>query len=165
MPRCASYVMADGMRVAVDTNVLWHGLVPASDHPAAGTCRELLRAIDDGHLAAFASTLTLVELPKVARPPLPIERIVAITETLRASRIRWVQLDEVIAFQARDLALQNVISTAYDAVKLATAIAVGARYLFTTDSDDFPIGATVEGVKVSVPLLPGHVAQGEFELG
>lgn len=86
-------------RIVLDTNVLWHGMLP-SDDPVAATCREILSAVDDGGLEAYASTRSIVELPKVIRPQLPIEKLVALTEQLRASRIIWVPVDETIALKA-----------------------------------------------------------------
>lgn len=97
-----------------------------SDDPVAPVCREILRAVDDGELEAYASTLSIVELPKVIRPQLPIERLVVLTEQLRASRIVWVPLDEPIALKTREVGLERGLAPAYDAVILATAIHVGA---------------------------------------
>ena len=116
--------------------MLWHGMLP-SDDPVAPICRGLLRAVDDGELEAYASTLSMVELPKVIRPQLPVERLVALTEQLRASRIIWVPLDEAIALHAREVGLERGLAPAYDAVILATAIYVGASNLYTHDRDDF----------------------------
>jgi predicted nucleic acid-binding protein len=154
--------VAEG-RYVFDTNVLWHGLLP-SDDPVSVTCRRLLEAVDDGEIQAFASTMSLVELPKVIAPPLPLERLVALTETLRHSRIIWIPVDEAIAFRARDIALQQQLAPAYDAVILATAIEIRASRLYTHDREDFPVGETVEGVAVTTPELPNHLAQERFDI-
>lgn len=150
-------------RVALDTNVLWHGMLP-SDDPVAPICRGLLRAVDDGELEAYASTLSMVELPKAIRPQLPVERLVALTEQLRASRIIWVPVDEAIALRAREVGLERGLAPAYDAVILATAIDVGASHLYTHDRDDFPVDQTIDGVRVQAPVLPPHLAQQHFEI-
>jgi predicted nucleic acid-binding protein len=92
-------------RVVFDTNVLWHGLLP-SDDPIAPVCKRLLYAVDEGEIQAYSSTLSLVELPKVIVPRLPIERLVALTELLRDSAIVWVPLTEAIAMRARELSLE-----------------------------------------------------------
>ena len=153
----------DSGRVALDTNVLWHGMLPSND-PIAPVCRELLRAVDDGKLEAYVSTLSMVELPKVVRPQLQIEKLVALTEELRSSRIVWVPLDEAIALKSRELGLERNLAPAYDAVVLATAVHVGAEALYTYDRDDFPVGKTIDGVHVQSPALPPHLAQQHLSL-
>lgn len=154
--------MADA-RVVFDTNILWHGLVPSSDD-IAPVCRRLLRAVDDGELRGYSSTLSLVELPKVITPSLPIERLVALTDTLHRSRLVWVPLTEPIAMRARDLSLQRGVAPPYDAVILATAIEIQATALYTFDRDDFPVGQTIDGVVVTTPALPPQLAQDSLPL-
>lgn len=150
-------------RISLDTNILWHGMLQ-SDDPVAPICREILGAVDDGDLEAYASTLSIVELPKVIRPKLPIEKLVALTEQLRASRIIWVPLDEAIALKAREVGLERGLAPAYDSVILATAIHVGASSLYTHDRDDFPVDQLVDGVRVQKPSVPSHLAQQHFEI-
>ena len=150
-------------RIALDTNVLWHGMLP-SDDPVAPICREILLAVDDGDLEAYASALSIVELPKVIRPALPIERLVALTEQLRRSRIIWVPVDETIAIAAREVGLERGLPPSYDAVILATAIHVRASRLYTHDRDDFPVGQVIDGVHVQQPSLPPELAQQSFEV-
>lgn len=149
-------------RIVFDTNVLWHGMLPSED-PIAPTCKRLIQGVDDGEIEAYSSTLSLVELPKVIEPPLPIEALIALTEALRDSAIVWVPLTKAIAMRARDLSLERELVPAYDAVILATAVEVRASSLYTYDQDDFPVGETVDGVDVSIPKLPPHLAQGSFE--
>lgn len=153
--------MAD--RIALDTNVLWHGMLP-SDDPVAPVCREILTAVDDGTIEAYASTLSLVELPKVIQPALPLEKLVALTEQLRRSKIVWVPVDEEVALKAREVGLERGLAPAYDAVILATAIHVRASRLYTHDRDDFPVGQTIDGVKVQAPTLPPELAQQSFDV-
>lgn len=153
--------MAD--RIALDTNVLWHGMLP-SDDPIAPVCREILTAVDDGAIEAYASTLSLVELPKVIQPALPLEKLVALTEQLRRSKIVWVPVDEEVAMKAREVGLERGLAPAYDAVILATAIHVRASRLYTDDGDDFPVGQTIDGVKVQAPTLPPELAQQSFDV-
>lgn len=150
-------------RLVFDTNVLWHGLLP-SDDPVAPTCKRLVQAVDEGEIRAYSSTLSLVELAKVITPQMPMERLSALTETLRQSKIVWVALSEPIAMRARDLALERGLAPAYDAVILATAIEIRARSLYTYDRDDFPVGQTISGVQVSEPTLPPRLTQGRLEL-
>lgn len=148
-------------RYVFDTNVLWHGLIP-SDDKVAETCRRLLQATDDGEIHAYSSALTLVELPKVVRPELPIEKVVQLTDALRRSAITWVPLTDAIAMRARDLSLEQTITKAYDAVILATAIEIRAHTLYTHDRDDFPIGQTIDGVRVRAVELPPELRQGSL---
>lgn len=150
-------------RLSFDTNVFWHGSLP-SDDPIAPICRRLLQAVDDDEIEAWCSTLVLIELPKVLSDQFPIERLVALTENLRDSRVHWVPLTESIAVRARELSLERAIAPPYDAAMLATAIEVGATNLMTYDRDDLPIGEVVEGVTVDLPFLPGPLAQGELDM-
>jgi predicted nucleic acid-binding protein len=64
-------------------------------------------------------------------PPLPIERLVALTETLRDSAIVWVPLTEAIATRARELSLGRQLAPAYDGASLGTAIEIRAGSLYT----------------------------------
>ena len=149
-------------RYVFDTNVLWHGLIPSGD--AIGeTCRRLMQAMDDGEIHAYASALTLVELPKVIRPELPIEQIVRLTDALRRSAITWVPLTDAIAMRARDLSLEQTIKKAYDAVILATALEIRAHTLYTHDRDDFPVGDVIDGVRVRPVELPPELRQGSLD--
>lgn len=138
-------------------------MLPSHD-PVAETCRRLLRAVDEGEIRAYSSTLSLVELPKVITPQLPIERLVALTEELHKSRIIWVPLTESVAIRARGLSLERRLAPAYDAVILATAIEVRAQILHTHDRSDFPMNQTIDGVVVSGPSLPPRMAQGRFNV-
>ena len=135
-----------------------------SDDPVAPVCREILAAVDDGYIEAYASALSLVELPKVIRPALPLEKLVALTEQLRASKIIWVPLDEAVAMTAREVGLERGLAPAFDAVILATAIHVRASRLYTHDRGDFPVGQTIDGVQVQSPTLPPELAQQSFDV-
>lgn len=150
-------------RFTFDTNVFWHGLLPTGDS-IAPTCQRLLEAVDDGEIEAWCSTLVLIELPKVLTGQLPIERLVALTEALRDSRMHWVPLTESIAMRARELSLERGLAPAYDAAMLATATEVGATTLMTYDRDDLPIGETIDGVTVLEPHLPGALAQEQMDV-
>ncbi len=70
----------------------------------------------------------------------------------------WVAVTEAIAMRARDLSLERRLAPAYDAVILATAIEIRAGNLCTYDRDDFPVGQTVDRVRISGPQLPPHLA-------
>ncbi|MFP5309112.1 MAG: PIN domain-containing protein [Actinomycetes bacterium] len=150
-------------RVSFDTNIIWHGLLP-STNAAAPVCRRLMAAVDDGEIEVWCSTLVLVELPKVLAPQMPIERIVALTETLRASPINWVPLTRRVALLAREIGLEDGLAPAYDATIIATAVEVGVTTLMSENSDDFPVGRSVRGVTISEPFLPGHLAQGRLDV-
>lgn len=164
MPRWrASSSCGVAERLSFDTNVFWHGLLP-SDDPIAPVCRRLLQAANDGQIEAWCSALVLIELPKVLSDQFSIDRLVALTENLRDSRVHWVPLTESIAIGARELSLERRIAPPYDAAVLATAIEVGATTLMTYDRDDLPIGEIVDGVKVEMPFLPGALAQGELDV-
>lgn len=149
-------------RYVFDTNVLWHGLIP-SDDTIGVTCRRLMQATDDGEIHAYASALSLVELPKVIRPELPIEKVVTLTDALRRSAITWVPLTDAIAMRARDLSLEQIITKAYDAVVLATAVEIRAHRLYTHDRDDFPIRQTIGDVRVRAVELPPELRQGSLD--
>ena len=103
--------MADP-RLVFDTNVLWHALLP-SDDPVAPTCERLMEAVDDDEIRAYCSALSLVELPKVIRPDLPIDQVVALTERLRASSITWVPVTAEVALRAREVGLERGLAPAY----------------------------------------------------
>lgn len=150
-------------RICFDTNVIWHGMLPSTS-PIAPVCKRLMKAVDDGELDVWCSTMVLVELPKVLEPQLPVERIVALTESLRSSRIEWVPLTVSIAMKARELGLEHALAPAHDAAILATAVEVGASTLLTENREDFPVGQTVGGVHVAEPFLPGDLAQQSFPI-
>ena len=154
--------MAD-QRLVFDTNVLWHALLSSHD-PIAPTCERLMEAVDDGEIRAYCSALSLVELPKVIRPDLSIDQVVALTERLRASNIIWVPVTAEVALRAREVGLERELAPAYDAVILATAIEVRASALYTYDRDDFPVGRTIYGVQISTPVLPPDLAQTSLEV-
>jgi predicted nucleic acid-binding protein len=155
--------MSELLRVVLDTNVLWIGLLNTG-HPLTGVCRQLLRHIDDGEVKAYASTLALVELPKVVESDLPVDKLAALEAYLRRSRIRWVQLSERVAHLAREIALEAEVKSAKDAVMLATAVVADVSKLFTADEDDFPIGSAVRGVAVSAPYIPQALAYRQVTL-
>lgn len=159
-PRSKSCGVAD-QRLVFDTNVLWHALLPSQD-PIAPTCERLMKAVDDGEIRAYCSALSLVELPKVIRPDLSIDQVVALTERLRASDI--IPVTAEVALRAREVGLERELAPAYDAVILATAIEVRASALYTYDRDDFPVDQTIDGVRISTPVLPPDLAQTSLEV-
>lgn len=45
-----------------------------------------------------------------------------------------------------------------------TAIEVRASALYTYDRDDFPVGQTIDGVRISTPVVPPDLAQTSFDV-
>jgi predicted nucleic acid-binding protein len=64
--------------------------------------------------------------------------------------ITLVQVTRQVAMQAREFRQRFHIKSP-DAIHLATAVFIGADSFMTTDEDDFPIGETVDGVRILVP--------------
>ena len=71
--------------------------------------------------------------------------------------IRWVDVDLVIAREARRLSRAYHLRGA-DAIHLASAIRGSCDVLMTWNKNDFPIGQNIKGVDVREPFLFGQAS-------
>lgn len=110
--------------------------------------RALLRGGQDGRFVVVASTLLYAEVcghgdVRGARDQPGVDQ--KITAFFEHGFLRWVEVDLVVAREARRLSRAHRLRGA-DAIHLASAIRASCDVLMTWNKNDFPIGQTVEGV-------------------
>lgn len=120
-----------GKGVYLDTNVFVYAVEGFPEHQAF--VDELFRSIDDGHVAAVTSELTLAE---VLIKPLETGRddIAAVYEQLlqNSEHLNVVPIDRaILASAARHRADLGIMLP--DAIHVATAIAIGCEVLLSND--------------------------------
>ncbi len=128
------------------------------------------RAIEEGEAGRsvlMASPLVLAELcghgeVRAAQDVTQVDKIV--NDFFRHPFVHWVELDVPLAYEARVLSRRYRLRGS-DAVHLASAIRTKCDALMTWDRG-FPIGETVEGVRVMEPApLTRQIQLGDLEQG
>lgn len=129
---------------------------PDSNEPAgrAELARHILQEAERGTYRVTASTWLTVEVHKRGKGPVQSDDDLALIDGyLQQGYIDWVELDFMLAMEARRLARQHSLSPA-DAVHLATAIKSGCDELLRWDGP-WPLG-NYEGVEVREPYWFGQ---------
>lgn len=142
------------IKVAVDSCVLINRFTADQPQFAAGT-ESLFHDVARGAVQLFGSTLLLVEVLGGRFSDLPDSakesQIVGLLSDPR--RITLVQTTFQVGVVARALRSKYHLAVA-DAVHLASAIFVGADVFATTNTKDFPVGDSVNGVRIELPRSP-----------
>lgn len=159
--------MADPIRIYVDTNVYFDLLAKETkldketNEPRWKIAKKLFDAVNDDRVVLGASALIEAEvgcLGKVRNGD--AEVLAQVREWFRAPATEWTDIDRFLARDATRLSKEwhdrreakNGKLGGADATHLAAAIRLKCDYLMTQD-EGFPIGHTVEGVKVMRPAV------------
>lgn len=121
--------------------------------------KTLLRDGKEQRFKIVASTMVYAEVCGAGRVRTPHDAtaVDALVSTFfENGPILWVEADLTVARTARRLARTYKLP-AIDAVHLASAIRASCEVLMTWDKTDFPIGATIDGVKLAEPYLFGQM--------
>jgi predicted nucleic acid-binding protein len=136
-------------RVYLDADVFVSVLKAEDDRE---NCREALEAAQRGDIQLVASRLLLVEVGRWAGDrPGQASADELIERFLEATRTEWVEVDIMVAREARRLSWELHLRSA-DAIHLATAVRRGADYFMSHDTG-YPLGQTVDGVDVREPSI------------
>jgi predicted nucleic acid-binding protein len=146
----------DYRRVYLDADV-YLGLIKG-EPGRLEVARGLLNAGQDGRIEVVASTLIYAEVcghgdVRAAANQADVDQ--KIESFFENGFIRWVEVDLVIAREARRLSRTHRLRGA-DAIHLASAIRASVDVLMTWNKNDFSIGQMVEGVDVREPALIGQ---------
>lgn len=138
-------------RIAVDSGTVISRIIGDLPQHAAGI-ESLFHEVDCDKVRLIGSTLLLTEVlgGGFSEPPDPAKenQILSLLENPRV--ITLAQVTRQVAMTARDLRRKYHLKSP-DAIHLATAVFVGADSFMTTDEDDFPVGETVNGVRILLP--------------
>ena len=120
------------------------------------TAERIMRDASEGRLHIVAATFVITEVYKGKDGlPLTVQQEQVIDEYFQHEFITWVELDMLVARDARRLARQHGLKPA-DAVHLASAIKGGADQVLRWD-DKFRLkNGRYEGVTVGEPHLVGR---------
>jgi predicted nucleic acid-binding protein len=142
-------------RFYLDSNVYLAWL--RGEQGRAETARELLTAGEEHRLTIVASTLVYAEVcgHGEVRSAEAEDVDAKIRTFFERGFLRWVEVDLPAARQARTLSREHGLRGA-DAIHLASAIRGRTERFMTWDTKDFPIGQTVEGVRVQEPEAYGQ---------
>ncbi len=138
-------------RIAVDSGlVISHVIGDLPQH--ANGIQSLFHEVDSDKVLLYGSTLLLTEVlgGGFKEPPDPAKENQILGLLENPNVITLAQVTRQVAMTARDFRRKFHLKSP-DAVHLATAVFVGADAFMTTDEDDFPIGDTLNGVKILVP--------------
>jgi len=141
----------DKPRIAVDSGiVISHVIGDLPQH--AGGIRSLFHEVDTDQVLLYGSTLLLVEVlgGRFKKPPDSAKENQILSLLENPQVVTLAQVTRQVAMTARDFRRKYHLKSP-DAIHLATAVFVGADAFMTTDADDFPIGGTVNGVKILLP--------------
>ena len=133
---------------------------PVTGEPRWKIAKALLDAVNDSRVVLGTSALVDAELGCFAA--LDDDGLVLMDQVrgwMDASATRYADVDRVVAREAarlqktwREYAATGKKMSGADAVHLAAAVRLGCGYLMTHD-EGFPLGQTVDGVRVRHPEL------------
>jgi predicted nucleic acid-binding protein len=103
-------------------------------------CKAVMTQAEAGDITAITSTVTLTEVIKIPGGHLPESVEVTIDAMFQSKWLHLVQLDRLVATQARQIARKHRL-TPLDAIHVASAIARGADKLLTYDQKILDIGS------------------------
>lgn len=112
---------------------------------------KVLNAAERGEIHLLASTLVHVEVAGSKGDTDPQQQDDVLDRYLDHENIIWVEVDRLVAREARLLARRYDLRGA-DAAHLATAVRHHADY-FMSRNGAFPYGATVDGVRITTPQI------------
>jgi hypothetical protein len=113
---------------------------------------KVLQAAERQDIQLIASRLLAAEVGRFRGDASKTRVDQLVLQYLDSVDTQWVEVDLLIAQQARNLSWQFGIKSGADAVHLATAVRMHADYFMSRDGG-FPFGQAIESTTVTIPSI------------